>query len=875
MNSPTSLASDTARRTLPWVRLHAALMPDYNRRATLYWWTLVLLGAGVLAHSAAVVAALSASGVLQAVSGMVIAMLAGCFPVRIPRSKSSFAAGEVFIFLLLLLQGPAAATLAAGAETMVGALRSSKRWTSRIASPAFSAVAMISSGSLLQAGLGELHRRGFDNGGLIVIATVLCSLLFFTGNTLLVSAVPRLKRNELLKMSDWLSVFGWVGIIFGGSGAVSALLYLTFRQSGLGVLAAMLPILAMLLATLHWYNRHQEALEEADRSAIEAAAHAAEAAAAAAEREAETAERHLQLLEESERRFHGAFTHASIGMALLSFDGCILQANAALRTLLGEAGIELRQHRFDEFVAEADRKALDAQMALVDADDFDGFALELRCLRRDGDEVWVAVHCGFFSEPGATTPCLILQTQNIDSRRKAEAGLQYIAFHDTLTGLPNRRCFGQHLAQAVEAAQLDPRQGFAVMFIDFDRFKLVNDSLGHAAGDEFLVQIAKRIQLKLRPQDIVARLGGDEFAILSLQIAREGDIVLLADRLLAALAEPFRVGDTELKSSASIGITTSVIGYSDAADVLRDADIAMYKAKAAGKARYALFDVALHAEVARQLMLEGELRRALAQSQLSVVYQPLYDMASGCLTGFEALARWTHAEHGIIGPNQFIPIAEESGLIVPLTDFVLERACEQLAQWHQLDAGLDTLTMHVNISGKDLAYPGLVGRVTRALVRSRLQAQHLKLELTENILMERLELAVPLLQELRSLGVAISVDDFGTGFSSLAHLSRLPIDSLKVDRSFISELIADSKDAAVVRAIVQLGNTLGKEVIAEGIETPLQYDLLREMGCQTGQGHHMSRPLTAPAVELLLAARMAEATLGQSVTSFGRQVVLH
>ena len=860
-----------------WSRLHQALMPDYNRKAAVYWWAVVLLGTAALLYSVLGVAALPAADWVQIAVGMIIAMLAGMFPVRIPRSKNSFAAGEIFIFLLLLLHGPAAATLAAGGEAMVGAMRTSKRWTSRIASPAMAALAMFVAGSLLQMLLDALRRMALTNEGLLVVAVMLFSLVYFTFNTLLVTAVPRLKRNEPLQVSDLLGIFGWVGIAFAGSAAVAALLYLTFRQSGIGVLMAVVPVIALLLATLHYYYRQQEAheavREAASRAAereAQAAAKAAEreaqAAARAAEREAEVAARHLQEIQASERRFHSAFTHASIGMALLSFEGRILQANAALRTLLGADDAMLRQHNFQDFVVEGDLDALNGQLVRVNDREFEAFELELRCHHHDSGEVWVAVHCSFFSEPGSTVPCLILQLQDISARRKAEAGLHQLAFNDTLTGLPNRRRFHEHLTQAVERARIEPKHRFAVMFLDFDRFKLINDSLGHSAGDEFLVQVSRRVQAKLRPHDIVARLGGDEFAILMQQFDNEHDVIVLADRLLQALREPFRVADTELNTSASIGITTSAIDYETPEDVLRDADIAMYKAKAAGKARYALFDVSLHTEVVHRLRLEGDLRRALADGELSVAYQPLFELATSRLTGFEALARWTHPEHGVVGPDRFIPIAEESGLIVPLTDFVLNRACRQLKEWQLADASFGALTMQVNLSGKDLGQTALVARVTRAIVAAGLQPQHLTLELTENILMERLETALPILVELRDLGIGLSVDDFGTGYSSLAHLSSLPINSLKVDRSFVRNLRAGSKESTVVRAIVHLGNSLGKQVVAEGIESASQFAQLREMGCQTGQGFHMSRPLTPEAVELLL-----ERTLLGTMPEMGRR----
>ena len=832
-------------------RLHSALMPDYNRKATVYWWAVLAAGVAVLVGALVDLSSRPAEVWLQLGAGIAIAMVAGVFPVRMPQSKISFAAGEIFIFLLLLMFGPAAATLASAGEAAVGSYRTSKRWTSRIISPAMAALAMMITGSLLQATLDTLVARGAVNAGYVVAAMMVFSLSYFFFNTLLVSAVPRLKRNESLVVADLFGVFGWVGIVYSGSACVATLLHMTYLSQGIGVLMATVPLLAMLLSTLHYFFRQQEAAE-----AVRAAG------AEASERERELAARHVRELEASERRFQSAFTHASIGMALLSFEGRILLANPALCDLLGWPGDTLTQQSFQDVLVESYRHTLDEHLGLISGKEFEGFALELQCRHRSGDPVWVATHCSFFSEPGASTPCLILQVQDITARRMAEEGLHHIAFHDALTGLPNRRRFHELLADAVERALHDDKEAFAVMFIDFDRFKLINDSLGHSAGDEFLVLVSQRIQQCLRPSDIVARLGGDEFAILANQLGHERNALNLADRLIEALRRPFQVAGTDLTTSASIGITFSALGYTSPGDVLRDADIAMYKAKSAGKARYALFDASLHTEVANRLRLEGDLRRAVDDGSLTVVYQPLFEIAGGRIAGFEALLRWRHPEHGAISPAEFLPIAEEAGLMVRLTDFVLHCACRQLRAWQSLGPAQGELTMNVNLSGHDLAHPALVARVTQALVEAGVQAEHLCLELTENVLMSRVEGAVPLLGELKALGVKLAIDDFGTGYSSLSHLSTLPIDCLKIDRSFVMRLNPGTQEAAVVRSIVVLGSTLGKVVVAEGIETAAQLEQLREIGCHHGQGYLLARPAAAADLAPLLGrAKMPAAAL--------------
>jgi diguanylate cyclase (GGDEF)-like protein/PAS domain S-box-containing protein len=836
--TPTDAHSSGVQRLPWWQRLHRQLLFDYNRKAAVFWWTAVGLGSAVLLSSLLSLLGQAPGVWMQVVAGVVIAMFAGFFPVRIPRSKNSFVAGEIFIFLLLLVHGPQAAVLAAAGEAAVGSWRTSKRWSSRIASPTMAALSMFITGGALHLLLGKLGQ----NPGFLIVATMVLGQAYFLMNIVLVTTVARMKRNERLRWSDLFGVFGWVGTAYAGSAAVGSLLYLTYRQSGSGVFMAMVPILGLMLATLHYFFRQQEAGEAVRQASAEAQ-----------EREKEIAQRHVQELQASERRFHSAFTHASIGMALLSFEGRILQANPALRSLLGRSAEELVQQRFQDVVLPQDRCTLQEQLGLVDAHEFEGFAIELRCCHSSGEAVWVAAHCSFFSEPGANAPSLILQVQDITARRRAEAGLHHIAFHDALTGLPNRRRFHELLQQAVQAANNgergDPANAYAVMFLDFDRFKLINDSLGHSAGDEFLVQVSRRIQNSLRPQDIVARLGGDEFGVLALRLEHEDAAVALADRLLEVMRQPFVVAGTELTTSASIGITFSALGYNNPEDVLRDADTAMYKAKSAGKARYALFDASLHTEVASRLRLEGDLRRAIDEGRLTVAYQPVCDITSGRISGFEALVRWQHPSDGPISPADFLPIAEEAGLILRLTDFVLHCACHQLRQWQQRDPAYAQLTINVNLSGHDIAHPALVSRIKRALTESGLAPQHLCLELTENILMSRIEGAVPVLGELRRLGVTLAIDDFGTGYSSLSHLSTLPIDCLKIDQSFVSRLGTDkganANEAAVVRSIILLGSSLGKVVVAEGIETPSQLAQLRSMGCRLGQGYLLARPLTA------------------------------
>ncbi len=833
-------------------RLHQALMPDYNRKATTYWWAMVLLGSGALAHSMWAVSSMPFLVVLQIVVGGLLAVVAGFFPVRIPGSKNSFVAGEIFIFLLLLMHGPQAATIAAAGEAFIGAFRSSKRWTSRIASPAMAALAMLLAGLLMNALFGMMTTRKVEAPGLLLLAAMVVSLTHFVANTLFVSLVFTLKRNERFDVREFIGSFGSIGIAYGGSALIAALLFLTVENSGISVLFGALPVIAMLLTTVHYFLRQQEAADTVRKSRIEAA-----------EREAAQSAKHLAALRDSEQRFHSAFTHASIGMALVSFDGRVLQANAALASLLGEAQSEVLVDKlFSSFVLDDDVPALAREFDRIHSNAIDTFAIELRCRHRSGADLWVALHCGFFSEPGSAAPCLILQVQDISARRHAEAQLNHIAFHDGLTGLPNRGRFHSLLIQALAAVKANPNHHFAVMFFDFDRFKLINDSMGHSAGDEFLIQVSRRIQDHVRPGDVVARLGGDEFAVLVHKVENEQCATSLAERVQQVLRQPMQIAGVAVSTSASIGITFSRLGYVTPEDMLRDADIAMYRAKSAGKARYAVFDADLHTEVSGRLKLEADLRLALANGTLSVAYQPLFNLNTFKLRGFEALVRWQHPTLGEVTPTTFIPIAEETGLIIELTDMMLSRACRQVRQWQLRDESLRDLRVQVNVSSNDLAHSALAERVERALRESRLDPRLLTLELTENILMQRVDGVMATLDALRRLGVSLAIDDFGTGYSSLSYLSSLPIDSLKIDRSFVNGMREGSKDAEIVRAIVSLGTSLGKSVVAEGIETTSQFAQLRELGCENGQGYHLSRPMPAADVDLLLETILSEHRLG-------------
>jgi diguanylate cyclase (GGDEF)-like protein/PAS domain S-box-containing protein len=431
---------------------------------------------------------------------------------------------------------------------------------------------------------------------------------------------------------------------------------------------------------------------------------------------------------------------------------------------------------------------------------------------------------------------LLVAATDVTARRKAQARLLQAAFYDPLTGLPNRALFKDRLEIAFARAKGREAARFAVLFLDLDRFKVVNDSLGHRAGDELLVQIARRLESCRRAGDTVARLGGDEFTLLVEGIATEEEAIAVAERVHRSLAPPYLIEGHEVFAGASIGIALGGPATERVEHLLRDADTAMYRAKVRG-CRHAVFDSSMHERAMAALRIENELRRALERGELRVHYQPIVELASGKALGVEALVRWEHRERGMVPPSEFIPLAEETGLVVPLGHWVLDEACRALS------ALPEKITLSVNLSGRQLLQPEFCDELKEMLARSRIDPSRLRLELTESMLIGNGAAARAALTQLRGTGVRLCIDDFGTGYSSLSYLHELPIDSLKIDRSFVGAMGDDERKIKIVQSIVVLGKALGIDVVAEGVETAEQVDLLRQLGCELAQGYFFARPL--------------------------------
>ncbi|MBW4417645.1 MAG: EAL domain-containing protein [Myxacorys californica WJT36-NPBG1] len=483
------------------------------------------------------------------------------------------------------------------------------------------------------------------------------------------------------------------------------------------------------------------------------------------------------------------------------------------------------------------------------------FESEHRLLHRDGRYLWMLSRGFIVRDAEGKAYRMVGSQTDITERKRAEEQLLHDALHDSLTGLANRVLFMDRLGHAIQLSKRHENYFFAVLFIDLDRFKVINDSLGHMVGDHLLVIIAERLSQCLRVGDTFARLGGDEFVILLDDIRNDEDATEIAERVQQALKHPFQLNGQEIFVTASTGIILSTTRYERPEDLLRDADTAMYRAKALGRDRQQVFDPSMHDHAVALLHMENDMRRALQNQEFRLYYQPIVSIRNNRINGFEALVRWQHPKRGLIAPSEFIPIAEETGLIIPLGWWVMREACRQMREWQIQFPMNPPLTISVNVSSRQFAQPDLVDQVQQILQETGFSAQCLKLEITESTVMENADAAVAMLHKLRDLGIHLSIDDFGTGYSSLGYLHRFPVDTLKIDRSFITNVEDDHEKMEIIRTVVTLAWNLGLDVVAEGVETKRQLAQLKALKCDNGQGYIFSRPMDQAAAAALLSEK--------------------
>jgi diguanylate cyclase (GGDEF)-like protein/PAS domain S-box-containing protein len=544
-------------------------------------------------------------------------------------------------------------------------------------------------------------------------------------------------------------------------------------------------------------------------------------------------------LREAQERFRSAFEHAPIGMALAGIDGELFRVNRALARMLGRAEDQLLGVSILELTHPDDQPTIRAHLDRLVTGEIPSYQVEQRYLHTDGREVWTALSASLVRDSIGTPMYVVNQIEDVTARRRDGERLAHQAIHDPLTSLPNRLLFVDRLRRALAR---DTAGNTAVLFLDLDHFKVINDSLGHSAGDRLLVTISDRLRNAVRPNDTVARFGGDEFTVLCCNVPDERVAAEIAERIASAVARPVQLAEGEVYVTISIGIALSGGDMETPETLLRNADAAMYSAKENGRARFELYAADSRYHAVTKLRTGNDLRRALEQEELRVFYQPIFELDTNRISGFEALVRWEHPERGLVAPNDFIPLAEETGLVVPIGSWVLEEACRQGAEWQ---AGGAPVSISINLSPRQLAESTLPRIVAGALDRTGVDPNRVWLEITESTLMRDAESAVSMLHHLRDLGVHLAVDDFGTGYSSMTYLKRFPVDSLKVDQSFVDGLASEPEATAICTAVVSLAHALGMGAVAEGVATPQQLHALRALGCEFAQGFLFGRPAPA------------------------------
>ena len=574
-------------------------------------------------------------------------------------------------------------------------------------------------------------------------------------------------------------------------------------------------------------------------------------------------------LAERDQLFQLISENADDMIALVDSQGNRLYNSPAYQKVLGYSADELKSTSSLEQIHPDDRPRVlqAAEKARLSGQ---GERVEYRIRHKDGTWRYLESTASAIRNAQGETEKLVIVNRDVTERKRAEEMLFHNAFHDGLTNLPNRALFVDRLQHALTLSKKHSNYKFAVLLIDIDEFKVINDSMGHPAGDELLIQIGQRLNESVRRADLVsrsrgngapdgetaddnlARLGGDEFTILLDDIRDPIEAVRVSERVQAELAAPFVVNGQDVVISASIGIASSVSPHTQAEDLLRDADIAMYRAKRTGKAHCEVFDTAMHATAVKRLRLETDLRRALDQGEFRVHYQPIVSLETAKITGFEALTRWQRPE-GLVSPADFIPVAEETGLIVPMNRQLLREACEQLLAWQAQFPANPPLTLSVNVTAKEFARADLSEEIGKTMQHTGFNPRNLQLEIVETVAMGDAEKSGRGLEELKQLGARLSIDDFGTGYSSLSRLRRMPVDTLKIDRVFISSMENDPESREIVRVIINLAHNFGLKVVAEGTETEAQIQQLRDLQCESAQGYFFSKPVDSQAASQLLA----------------------
>ncbi len=558
-------------------------------------------------------------------------------------------------------------------------------------------------------------------------------------------------------------------------------------------------------------------------------------------------------LRKSENKYRAIFENTGTATIIIENDKTISLANSEFVNISGYKKTEIENLKsWTAFIDEKSHKDLLKKKCFPIPDTEPGAIIKhYNCefIDRNNERKHTLISFAPIADEGGS----VVSIADISELKKAEKKIYHQAFHDTLTNLPNKALFMEHLNMSIKRKKIRDDYYYSILYLDIDRFKLINNSFGHNTGDCLLLAFAERLQESLRDIDILARFGGDEFVIMLENIEEQDYAVNIADRLQKSLKKPFIINDKEIFAPASIGIVVHTKTYNDPEKIIRDADAAMNFAKEKGRGQYKIFNRKLHKRAIKLLEIETDLRKAIHRDEFELYYQPIVSLINSSLIGFEALIRWNHPKHGLTKPDHFIPIAEETGLIVPIGKWVLREACNHFVKWGIQAEGSPPLFISVNISSKQIIRPDIIDEIQNILEESGLPPESLKLEITETALMEETDEIIELINRLKSLGIQIAIDDFGTGYSSMSYLQHLPVDTLKVDRSFVSNIDQPSNENMnIVETIIDLARKLKINVVAEGVETPEQQQMLSDMNCHSGQGYFFSRPLNREKMEKLV-----------------------
>ncbi len=750
--------------------------------------------------------------------------------IPIPRFKARISPSDLFVFLALFLYGGQVAVLLAASEAFFASRRFCKKKITAFTNAASMAVSTsLAFAALSVFGLYEVvQTRGNDDSfSDLVMALCVLALAQFLANTA-IAALHESIHTETPIFQAWRKNYLWSFLTYF-VGAVSAGILVRLSDTlGLGVLLATMPVVLFVFLTYKTYYANIALSMQQTKEANEAARKLEERSAA---------------LRESEHRFRSAFTHAPIGIAIVSPLGKWLKVNNAMTKILGYTQDEFLSMDFQSMVHPSDLAATLRIVSEIAQGHRENGELEKRYIDREGNTVWTLWGVSAAGDVRNEYSNLIFQVQDITDKKEINEKLRHDATHDPLTRLPNRSYFMERLTAALKRSKEDKDHRISILFIDLDRFKNVNDSLGHHLGDKLLIDIAERLSECVRPEDLIARLGGDEFTILVEGRFDQEEVHNIAKRINRKFGTPFNLAGHEIYSSASIGILNAMDTHETAEEMMRDADTAMYQAKRAGKARHEVFDETMHQAVKETLRLETDLRRAVKQKEFSVVYQPIFSLATGELQGLEALARWHHPTLGELPPRRFIELAEEIGMIDDLSAQIMHKACTEIGSLiGDRYIGKD-FRLGINLSSRQFAHRKLIDTIENILMETDFPAENLNLEITESAFFDHKDRAIKMLNKLRKLGVSIDIDDFGTGYSNLGCLVRLPVTALKIDRSFIRPSEDESANTEIVKMILAMARSLGLRVIAVGAETEQQIKKLKEMNCDGVQGFALAEPM--------------------------------